>query len=183
MHVPIYVNGKTERALIDSGATGCFIDRSYVENNKLQTTLLVKPLRVRNVDNTENVAGMITEKVSVLFSLGKRTETQEFYVTELGKQSLILGLPWLVRTNPLIDWRTREVQFREGFSPPEDDSQMPTYNLAISFIKGEATEETRQQWNATKMNKAMLFAYDQSKEFLRWEEKTVAEKVPSELHE
>ena len=100
MHVPIYVKGKTERALIDSGATGCFIDRSYVENNKLQTTLLAKPLRVRNVDNTEDVAGMITEKVSVLFSLGERTETQEFFVTELGKQAFILGLPWLVRTNP-----------------------------------------------------------------------------------
>ena len=92
MHVPIYVNGKTERALIDSGATGCFIDRTYVENNKLQTTSLAKPLRVRNVDNTENVAGMITEKVSVLFSLGERTETQEFYVTELGKQAFILGI-------------------------------------------------------------------------------------------
>src|ERR1700688_2593169 len=92
MHVPIYVNGKTEHALIDSGATGCFIDRNYVEKNKLQTTLLAKPLRVRNVDNTENVAGMITEKVSVLFSLGERMETQEFYVTELGKQAFILGI-------------------------------------------------------------------------------------------
>src|ERR1700689_1525683 len=59
----------------------------------------------------------------------------------------------------------------------------PTYNLAISFIKGEATEETRQQWNKTRMNKASLFAYEQKKEPLQqMEGKTLKQKVPVELH-
>src|ERR1700731_545821 len=184
MHVPIYVSGRTEQALIDSGATGCFIDKSYVIKHEIPTIKLEKPLHVRNINNTENVAGKVVERVVLPFSLGGRTETREFYVTELSKQAFILGLPWLVATNPDINWRTRKVQYREGpILVAEDDAEEPTYNLAISFVKGEATEETRQQWNKTRMNKASLFAYEQNKEHLQdMESKTLQQKVPVELH-
>jgi len=33
------------------------------------------------------------------------TERIRFYICRLGKDHLILGLPWLKRTNPLIDWK------------------------------------------------------------------------------
>lgn len=38
-------------------------------------------------------------------------------VTSLGKESIILGPPWLRRTNAKIDWQSGRVTFRD--SPPE----------------------------------------------------------------
>ena len=72
-----------------------------------------------------------------------------FFITHLGKQEIILGLPWLEREDPNISWKKRTLKWRpeETQVITADSCEMyePTYNLAISFIKGEATEETRQQ--------------------------------------
>ncbi len=36
-----------------------------------------------------------------------------FYITKLGNQKVILGLPWLKQVNPDIDWSTGTVSFPE----------------------------------------------------------------------
>ena len=43
---------KSVDALVDSGATGRFIDRDYVKANRLTTRMLSNPIPVRNVDGT-----------------------------------------------------------------------------------------------------------------------------------
>jgi hypothetical protein len=161
-----------------------------VQKLGLQTIKLELPLRVRNVDGTENVAGKIREKIRLSFTVLGRSFLQTVLVTELGSQDLILGIPWLEYANPDVDWKARILRWRQptfetpGVDVKEDDYETPTYNLVISFIKGEATEETRQQWNKSRMNKAMLFAYNQDKAHLDAEaKKTLEEKVPIELHQ
>jgi hypothetical protein len=47
------------RALVDSGATGLFIDQEYVKSNQIPTTKLLYPIPVRNVDGTPNTDGAI----------------------------------------------------------------------------------------------------------------------------
>ena len=54
------------KALIDTGATGQFIDVEYVRSNKLQTYHLPCLLAVYNVDGTPNEAGCITEAVNLV---------------------------------------------------------------------------------------------------------------------
>ena len=49
------------RALVDSGATGLFIDREYVKSNQIPTTKLSKVVPVFNVDRTANTSGLISE--------------------------------------------------------------------------------------------------------------------------
>ena len=43
---------KSVQALLDSGATGMFIDRDYVKANQLATRALSNPIPLRNVDGT-----------------------------------------------------------------------------------------------------------------------------------
>ena len=38
--------------------------------------------------------------------------TFKFYVTMLGDQNLILGLPWLEKHNPNLDWKEKTLEFR-----------------------------------------------------------------------
>ena len=79
-------------ALVDSGATGEFIDRNYAKSCRFN---LSKPIPVYNVDGTPNEAGSITEVVSLLLQYKFHSERMVFAVSSLGKQRLILGHSWL----------------------------------------------------------------------------------------
>jgi transposase InsO family protein len=96
--------------LVDSGASGLFIDRAYVERNKIPTRRLQRPIPVLNVDGTPNEGGSITEVVSLVLRYQEHSERALFAVTSLGGQDLILGLPWLKQHNPEVDWKTGEVR-------------------------------------------------------------------------
>ena len=62
------------KALIDTGATGQFIDIKYVWSNELQTYHLPCSLAVYNVDGTPNKAGRITEAVDLVTFATKTTQ-------------------------------------------------------------------------------------------------------------
>jgi hypothetical protein len=49
------------QALIDCGATSCFIDIEWAKLNNIPTCPLTKPIPVYNVDGTANDAGAITD--------------------------------------------------------------------------------------------------------------------------
>jgi predicted aspartyl protease len=98
------------RALVDSGATGLFIDQEYVKSNQIPTTKLPQPILVFNVDGTANMEGSISEVVELLLRYNGHSERALFCVTGLGKQNLILGHTWLKDHNPEVDWRTSKVE-------------------------------------------------------------------------
>ena len=97
------------RALLDSGATGLFIDSEYVKSNRMPTRKLSRPIPVFNVDGTPNEAGQITEIVDVILRFKDHSERAQFAVTRLGKQHMILGHTWLQFHNPEVNWKTSDV--------------------------------------------------------------------------
>jgi len=50
----------TVKVLLDSGATGMFIDRGMAKRHGFKMIKLERPLKVKNVDRTENSRGNIT---------------------------------------------------------------------------------------------------------------------------
>jgi Reverse transcriptase (RNA-dependent DNA polymerase) len=96
--------------LIDSSAGGMFIDQNFAKNFKIN--YLDKPVKAYNVDRTENKWGMINAYINLEFKLGDRKFNEHFNVTGLGKQRIILGLPWLHKYNPIIDWKKGEITFK-----------------------------------------------------------------------
>ena len=97
-------------SLVDSGATGEFIDRDYAKSCQFNLIKLTKPILVYNVDGTPNEAGSITEVVNLLLCYKNHSERTTFAVTSLGKQKLLLGHSWLCKHNPEIDWVKGEVK-------------------------------------------------------------------------
>src|SRR5882724_10512104 len=61
-------------ALIDSGATGKFIDINYVRSKNFHTQRLPRAIPVYNVDGTLNDAGYITEVVDLIVQYGDHSE-------------------------------------------------------------------------------------------------------------
>src|SRR6266481_4281547 len=97
-------------ALIDTGATGQFIDVEYVRSKELCTYCLPHSIRVYNVDRTPNEAGHITEALDLVVRYKDHMEQSTFYVTSIGQGAIILGHPWLVEHNPEINWHTGKVK-------------------------------------------------------------------------
>jgi hypothetical protein len=98
------------QALINCGATGCFIDIEWAKLNNIPTHPLTKPIPVYNVNGTANDAGAITDEADVILHYEHHSECTQLAVTRLGKQSLILGYNWLQNHNPEINWQTRDIK-------------------------------------------------------------------------
>ena len=100
-------------ALLDSGANATFIDRVVAEWMGLMLEALANPIHVFNMDSSHNSAGDVTHAVDITVNfLGHREELCT-EVTNLGKNSLILGYTWLKKHNPTIDWGTGTVKFNQ----------------------------------------------------------------------
>jgi len=102
--------GVAVRALLDSGATGLFMDTTFAKEKGFKMEKLKRPLLVRNVDGTVNAGGAITHQVKCNMFFKGHVERARMDVCNLGKTELILGMPWLVAHNPEIDWERGEVK-------------------------------------------------------------------------
>ena len=67
-------------ALIDSGATGQFIDIDYVQLKNLCTQHLPRAFPVYNLDVTLNKVGYITEVIDLIVQYGDHSERATFHV-------------------------------------------------------------------------------------------------------
>ncbi len=68
--------GRTTKiqALVDSGATGSFVDRKYAESQQWNLRELEHPVLVSNVDGTTNSSSKITHAIDLLITFGEHKE-------------------------------------------------------------------------------------------------------------
>jgi len=102
--------GVAVRALLDSGATGLFMDTTFAREKGFKMEKLKKPLLVRNIDGTVNAEGAITHQIECNMFFKGHVERARIDVCNLGKTEVILGMPWLAAHNPEIDWEKGEVE-------------------------------------------------------------------------
>ena len=136
MRIPVSISNDRiieTLALVDSGAGGIFIDRSFALSQGLTCSRLLSPIPVFNVDGTPNQQGFITHCVRRNLTIAGVTQRTRFLVTALGNENIILGLPWLRQTNAKVDWKRGLVDFNEPEQPPD---------VAPSSPKPKATVET-----------------------------------------
>ena len=81
--------------------------------HSLPTHRLLIPITAWNIDGTPNQEGKITTYARLNFFIGEREYTERFLVTDLGDTPLILGLPWLQKNNPTINWAAGTVSIRK----------------------------------------------------------------------
>ena len=95
--------GVAVKALLNSGATGLFMDMTFAKEQGFKMEKLKKPLLVRNMDRTVNMEEAITHQVECNMFFKGHMERARMDVCNLGKTELILGMPWLAAHNPEID--------------------------------------------------------------------------------
>ena len=108
MRLPIMLHGLKQTvettALIDSGAMGNFMDPRLLPKGIFKLTHTPTPIIAYNMDRTPNTRGTIQWTATVSFSLGTFSDMVKFMIVQLSRPQVILGMPWLQKWNPKIDW-------------------------------------------------------------------------------
>jgi len=85
--------GVTIKALLNSGATGIFINKRMVARHGFKLQKLERPIMVKNMDGTNNSKGAITHQVEANIYYKGHVERMRIDVCNLGKTEIILGMP------------------------------------------------------------------------------------------
>ena len=83
----------TIRALLDTSATGMFIDKRMAARHGFKLQKLERPIMVRNVNRTNNSGGAIIYQVECNVYYKDHVERMRIDVYDLGKTEVILGMP------------------------------------------------------------------------------------------
>ena len=81
------------KVLLDSGATGMFIDRKMVAKHRFKLQKLERPVRVKNVNGIYNSREAITYEVEVNMYYKSHVERMRMDIYNLGRTEVILGMP------------------------------------------------------------------------------------------
>ena len=118
MHIPIRLSNGTQivetTTLVDCGATGNFIDVSLLCLLELPLEKLPNPIITNNVDGTANAKGTIQWKAHTDILFKERMEKLKLMVLSPGRRQIILGMPWLKKWNPTINWKRNMITLLEN---------------------------------------------------------------------
>ena len=108
--IDIGLSKQTIKTLIDCGTGGMFIDQNF--SKKFKVEQLKELIKAFNVDGTKNKKGTIKSYVDLEFQIKHKKFKEQFHVTGLGKQKIILGFPWLNKHNLIINWKKGEIKWQ-----------------------------------------------------------------------
>ena len=110
MRIPVsiqtrYHEADNQKALVDSGATDCFIHPRLAERMKVGAQAFEKPKRIFNIDNTENKSGSITHFIDLKVQTKGDIKDIRVLIADIGTENLLLGYPWLAAFEPGFKWQ------------------------------------------------------------------------------
>ena len=109
MRIPVSIRTSyftaDKNALVDSGATDNFIHPNFVTRMGIRPKVLERPRKIWNADSTENKEGMITHYLDLEVETKGIRKDMCFYITNIGKEDLFLGYPWLAAYEPRFIWK------------------------------------------------------------------------------
>ena len=97
--------------LIDSGATNNFMNPRFQEARQVLTKPLSHVIPVAGLDGEVLSGGVSEETVTLPMSVYGHPELIKFNILETGEYDIVLGIPWLRKHNPSIDWQSGQITF------------------------------------------------------------------------
>jgi len=153
MRIPVLfesAHATAEReVLVDSGATDNFISKTLLHRLRIGYLPVETPIKIWNVDGTHNQDGAISHFTDLQVTTGTETKTLRFLITNLGKDEVILGYPWLTAFEPIIHWKDATL----------DKKCQPVIISSISPSDTQiATTTTEEEWEAVNQEEEEPYA-------------------------
>lgn len=112
VNIPVMINGQRTIAMIDSGATGNFVSRDLVRSVDLPTRRKEDQYDLQMADGSTLSTGRIDEETySLPVTIQRHHEELTFDVVGMATHYIILGMPWLKKHNPAINWQKGVLTF------------------------------------------------------------------------
>jgi hypothetical protein len=109
MQVPVSIHAHYNmadiKALVDSGATDNFMNPAFAKRMGIGLRTLDKPKNIFNIDNSTNRAGQITHYTTLAVTTAGTTKELRFLITDIGREDVLLGYPWLATYEPRFSWK------------------------------------------------------------------------------
>ena len=99
---------------MDSGATGNFILFRTVEKFMIPQQRKVSPIELRVIDGTpiSQDGGYIRkETLPTTMRIQQHSEKIQFDIMKISGHNIVLGIPWLKKHNPTVNWERKELGF------------------------------------------------------------------------
>ncbi len=146
MQIPVlfesaHVTAERE-VLIDSGATDNFISKNLLHRLKIAYLPVETPIKIWNVDGTHNQDGAISHFTNLQVHMGTETKVLHFLITNLGRDKVILGYPWLTTFEPIIHWK--DATLDKNCQPVVISSINPETQISTTMTE-EEWEEINQE--------------------------------------
>ena len=134
--------------MIDSGASTSFIDQDFLKTTKLAVDTKKHPRVLETVDGREILGGVVDKEVRGKMIIENHEEEISLDVTTLGSFNIILGLTWLHKHCPYINWpfitlcffllSVRRIVYMESLKGPS-----PIGEHSLSGMETEARGQRR----------------------------------------
>ena len=143
-------DGRKERtlALLDSGACGLYLDSGWAQEKDIPKVSEKVPEQVLTVDGSPFSSGPVTEMTVPLgVTFGSHQESVSFDLINSPNHTILLGLPWLIRHNPYINWATQTLSLSSQFChdhcyssgdywTPNDKAQRTVLDSEVNLLLG-----------------------------------------------
>ena len=148
LKIRIQLAGVTALAMIDSGATGSFMLRKFATNHKIPGLLKERPYQLTVVNRTflNQDEGMVKEETLLLMSQihSKNIRRIIFDLVSISHE-VILGIPWLEKVNPSIDWNSQKITIGKEKSRKFTPKQGKTPMIEICKLSQKQMRKIQQQ--------------------------------------
>ena len=100
--------------MVDLGAMDSYVSSETVERIHLCTREKKEPYKLALVDGKakrDNNRMVTKETLAFVITISEHAERAKLDVTQLGNHEIILGMPWIKKHNPIIDWVKGMISF------------------------------------------------------------------------
>jgi hypothetical protein len=103
--------------LLDSGASVCFMDKEFVDRYKLPLVTKKHHIPVEVIDGRPLIAWDVTCETTPLdIIIEGHHSIIAFNIIKSPSNPVVLGLSWLDKYNPTIDWKTQRPTFQPNIA-------------------------------------------------------------------
>ena len=97
-------------ALVDSGASGNYISRQLYDTLSTGRKCKQQPYQLTMANGQTELVCHKTQPMEIV--TGHYAERIHLDIVELATQDIYLGMPWLKKHNPVVNWKTGVLTFR-----------------------------------------------------------------------
>ena len=147
------------QVLVDSSMDISCIDQHFVRKNNLSTMKLPIPIRARNADHSNNKSSDIWYTCDLFINIQGLAQKVTLHVMTCGKKNIILGSPWLKKTNPTLDWTMQTLTFNKSIDKSQELYQHHAVDMTQHQFHYRPTSQLTKHINVDMIKENHLGSY------------------------